>query len=208
MSGPILAIDTSSRRRALCVLAAADGGLLAARRLEGRHLDRTLPAALGALLGESAPTAVAVVLGPGSYTGLRVGIAAALGLAHARDLPLHGIAALDAVARAAPPQAALVEAVADAGRGALYAARYQRDGGGLRRTDGPRRVDPGAWRPAPGHVAVTLDALDGALPCDDRAAAALAEAAAAAASEAPLPRAGLEPVYLGGDASAPSGPRV
>jgi tRNA threonylcarbamoyl adenosine modification protein YeaZ len=204
----VLAIDTASRLHALCVLAAADGGLLAERRLEGRHLDRTLPGALAELLDVARPAAVAAVLGPGSYTGLRVGIAAALGLAHALDLPLHGVGALDVVARATPSEAPVVEAVADAGRGALYVALYRREGGALRRAGEPARVQSAAWVAAPGAVAVSFDDVPGTLHRGAQAAPALAAAAVAALGEAPLSRAGLEPIYLGGNASAPSGPRV
>jgi tRNA threonylcarbamoyl adenosine modification protein YeaZ len=204
----ILAVDTSSRGHALCVLGDGDGALLAEQRLDGRHLDRGLPGALAALLRDAAPTAVCAVLGPGSYTGLRVGIAAALGLAHARDLPLHGIDALAVVAAAAPPDAPQVEAVADAGRGALYVARYRRTGVAFARSHGPQRVAAAEWRVAAEHVAVSFDPVDGALLVADGAAPALAAAAARAAHDEPLPRTGLEPVYLGGDASAPQGPRV
>ncbi|HXA28972.1 MAG TPA: tRNA (adenosine(37)-N6)-threonylcarbamoyltransferase complex dimerization subunit type 1 TsaB [Candidatus Angelobacter sp.] len=204
----VLAVDTASRRHAVCVLAGGDGTVLAEQHLEGRHLDRQLPAALAALLARGRPTAVAAVLGPGSYTGLRVGIAAALGLAHAADLPLHGIGALDVVARAAPPGVELVEAVADAGRGALYVARFRRGGMVLHHEDEPRRVEAGGWQPAPGFAAVSFDDVNGAEPCAPRAAAALAMSAAAALAAAPLLRAGLEPIYLAGDASAPRGPRV
>ncbi len=204
----VLAVDTASRRRALCVLAGDGGVLLAARQLEGRQLDRSLPAALAELLARGVPDAVAVVMGPGSYTGLRVGIAAALGLAHARDLPLHGVAALEVVARAAPAEARLVEAVADAGRGALYVARYEREGAALRLRQAPRRVETASWSPAAGHVAVGFDAVPGAMHCEDRAAAALAESAVAALRQPPLPRAGLEPLYLSGGVSAATEPRV
>jgi tRNA threonylcarbamoyladenosine biosynthesis protein TsaB len=205
----LLAIDTSSRRHAVAVLAHHDGALYAAAaRLEGRHLDRGLPGAIATLLYDAAPDAVCAVLGPGSYTGLRVGIAAALGIAHARDLPLHGIDALAVIAAAAPPDAAHVEAVADAGRGALYVARYHRTGADITRVQGPLRVAAAEWRPAPGHVAVSFDLLDGAILVADGAAHALAAAAARAARDTPLPRAGLEPIYLGGEASAPPGPRV
>jgi tRNA threonylcarbamoyl adenosine modification protein YeaZ len=204
----VLAIDTASRRRALCVLAGGDGTLLAAKALEGAHLDRSLPAALAALLARAAPDAVAVVMGPGSYTGLRVGIATGLGLAHARGLPLHGLDALAVVARAAPGDAVQVEAVADAGRGALYIARYAQDGAAMRLTGAARRVEAAGWSAAPGHVAVSFDAVPGALHAEERAGVALARAAAAALAGAPLPRAGLEPVYLGGDVSAAPGPRV
>jgi hypothetical protein len=55
---------------------------------------------------------------------------------------------------------------------------------------------------------VSFDPVNGTLHCDARAAAALAESAAAAVTAAPLPRAGLEPLYLGGDVSAARGPRV
>jgi tRNA threonylcarbamoyl adenosine modification protein YeaZ len=206
----VLAVDTAVRGRALCVVVADSGVVLAARTLDGRHLDRELPGALAALLGggNSQPTAVAAVLGPGSYTGLRVGVATALGLAHARDLPLYGIDALEVVARAAPPDAEQVEAVADAGRGALYVALYRREGATLRCTEPPHRVELTKWQPHPGHLAASLDPLPGTLDCAHRAVEALAAAAAAATRRPPLPRAGLEPVYLGGSGSAAEGPRV
>ena len=204
----LLAVDTASRRHALCVLASDAGALLAEQRLEGRHLDRGLPGALAALLAQGRPAGVAAVLGPGSYTGLRVGIGAALGLAHAGDLPLFGIGALDVVARAAPHDAERIEAVADAGRGALYVARFRRAGDELRVADEPRRVETDGWHPAPDHVSVSFDEVAGALCCQAQAAAALALSAAVAARGTPLPRAGLEPVYLGGEGSALQGPRV
>jgi len=203
----VLAVDTSSRRRGLCVLAGDDGTLLDQRALTGRHLDRELPPALSALLRDDLG-AVACVLGPGSYTGLRVGIAAALGLAHARDLPLHGIGALEVVALAAPGSAAEVEAVADAGRGALHVGRYRREGDAVHCIAEPRRVDGAAWSPAPGATAVSLDGVDGAVDAAGRAAQALALAAAASLQRPPLPRAGLAPIYLHGDGSAPGQPRV
>jgi tRNA threonylcarbamoyladenosine biosynthesis protein TsaB len=188
------------------VLATDGGALLGEQHLDGRHLDRELPAALAALLGIAQPSAVACVLGPGSYTGLRVGIATALGLAHARDLPLHGIPALEVVARSAPASAEQIEAVADAGRGALYVARYRRAGDALRTTDPPRRVEHEEWSVAPGHLAVSLDAVPGSEHCEQRAEAGLAAAAAAAVAQPALSRAGLEPVYLGG--SVARRPRV
>ncbi len=208
----ILAIDTASRRRGLCVLAGEDGALLDHGAVGGRELDRELAPAVAALLSSGAPElrAVAVVVGPGSYTGLRVGIAAALGVAHARQLPLHGVGALDVVALAAPEGSSHIEAVADAGRGALYVARLHRGAdGSLRSLAEPRRVEAAGWRPHPGAVAVSLDAVDGALDAGASAASALARAAAATvALTPPLSRAGLEPVYLSGNPAHAPHPRV
>ena len=228
----VLAIDTASRRRALCVVAGAQGEVVAAQPLPGRDLDRQLLPALAALLSDDV-SAVACVLGPGSYTGLRVGIAAALGVAHARDLPLHGIDALDAVARTAPLDATDIEAVADAGRGALYVARYRREGNRFHLVEPARRVEAGEWQAvdlsadASGAgssplrhsrlergrtpalpLAVSLDGIPGTLDGSPRAAEALAAAAAAALAQPPLPRTGLEPVYLTGSGSVPARPRV
>jgi tRNA threonylcarbamoyl adenosine modification protein YeaZ len=203
----ILAVDTASRHRALCVLATENGSLLAQRPLTGRDLGRELPPALAALL-DGGVVAVACVVGPGSYTGLRVGIAAALGVAHARGLPLHGIAALDVVALAAPPDAGEIEAVADAGRGALYLARHRRDGTAVRIVDGPRHIDAADWTPAPGAYAVSLDGVPGTQDVSGQAAVALAAAAANALQTPPLPLAGLEPVYLTSSPARARRPRV
>jgi len=204
---PVLAIDTASRQRALCLLAAGDGRLLDHRALTGHDLDRSLPPALAQLLRDDL-AAVACVMGPGSFTGLRVGIAAALGVAHARGLPLYGIPALDVVARAAPVVAGDVEAVADAGRGALYVAGYRRDGAMLRLVVAPHRIDAAEWRPAAGATAVSLDGIPGALDAAAAAPAALARAAATALAGEPLALAGLEPVYLSGRPAQPPERRV
>jgi tRNA threonylcarbamoyladenosine biosynthesis protein TsaB len=203
----VLAVDTSSRHRALCVVAGVDGTLLDHRRLPGGNLDRELPAALAALLLRDDLSAVACVVGPGSYTGLRVGIAAALGIAHARDLPLHGIDALEVVALAAPGELRDVIAFADAGRGARYVAAYRREGDGVVRTGAARRLDPGAGWAVSGRT-VSFDAVPGALDVEAQGPAALAAAAAAALRQAPLSRAGLGPIYLSGDASHAGEPRV
>jgi tRNA threonylcarbamoyl adenosine modification protein YeaZ len=70
--------------------------------------------------------AVAVGRGPGSYTGLRVGIATALGLAVAASIPVYGVESLRAAAwtvRASAPGPCAV--VADAGRGGLYVQAFE-----------------------------------------------------------------------------------
>lgn len=69
--------------------------------------------------------AVAVVIGPGSFTGVRVGLSAAKGLCEALNLPLVAISRLAVLAHlAAPPPAAPVHALLDAGRGEFYYGEY------------------------------------------------------------------------------------
>lgn len=125
----VLAIDTSARRRVVCVLAEAPtGDLVRAVVEEDVDIDRSLPPAVQSLLSDSI-SEVAVVTGPGSYTGVRAGMAAALGIAHARRLPLHGVTSLVlpwAAALAAGAEEGWV--LADAGRGAIYAMPFR--GGG------------------------------------------------------------------------------
>jgi len=69
---------------------------------------------------------IGVTVGPGSFTGLRVGLAFAQGLGAALDRPVVGVSTLDALA-ASVDQAGLVAAVIDARRGQVY-ARLFRDG--------------------------------------------------------------------------------
>jgi tRNA threonylcarbamoyladenosine biosynthesis protein TsaB len=86
------------------------------------HVDRLLvqcglrPADLGA---------IAVALGPGSYNGLRVGVATAKGLALALDIPLLGVPTLDVLAYPHRRTAFTVQPLLDARRGEFATARYR-----------------------------------------------------------------------------------
>jgi tRNA threonylcarbamoyladenosine biosynthesis protein TsaB len=86
--------------------------------------------------------AVVVDLGPGLYTGIRVGIATAEGLASALGIPLVGGSSLDALALEAATGHRHVYAVVDVRRGELAVATYQPVPGGMVR-DGP----PALWSP-------------------------------------------------------------
>lgn len=132
----VLALDTTTRGGSCAV--ARDGTVLREHATDpARSHDAQLPAALMAVL-EDAGVALshidvyAVATGPGSFTGLRVGIAAMQGLAFAAGGPLIGVSACDALVaevRARDPFAhdAFVATWIDAWRGEVYAALYQRD---------------------------------------------------------------------------------
>jgi tRNA threonylcarbamoyladenosine biosynthesis protein TsaB len=73
---------------------------------------------------------IAVGLGPGSFTGLRIALATAKGLALALDLPLAGIPTLEALAHNAALWRGEICALIDARRGHVYSARFRSDGMG------------------------------------------------------------------------------
>jgi tRNA threonylcarbamoyladenosine biosynthesis protein TsaB len=127
----ILALDTTTAAGS-CALAvdggvtleeASDASLPPATRLPLDLMTVLEHAGLG--LGEV--DAFAVAIGPGSFTGLRIGIATMQGLAFAAGKPLVGVSALDALARIAEPDAAgrRIATWVDAWRGEVYAALYE-----------------------------------------------------------------------------------
>jgi tRNA threonylcarbamoyladenosine biosynthesis protein TsaB len=153
----VLAIDTSTA--ATCV-AVVSGGALLAERVEvaaNRHGEVLAPLArrcvrdAGALMSEIAQVAVGV--GPGPFTGLRVGLVTARALGSALGVEVRGACSLDVIA-AAHRIGRPVAVVTDARRREVYWATYDPAG---RRIQGPA-VD----RPA--HVAEALRAPDGAAP--------------------------------------------
>ncbi len=70
-------------------------------------------------------SAVAVSLGPGSFTGLRIGLAAAKAIAYALSIPLVGVPTLEVLAAAFPSPGALVAPLIDAQKGNAYFALYR-----------------------------------------------------------------------------------
>lgn len=128
-----LALDTATRWGRFAV-ADADG-VLAWRPLnvEGSYADALLPA-VEAVLAEAGCRreqlqAVAVTAGPGSFTGVRIGVATAKTLAWALGCRLYGVSTLAAMAAsllADQPTADLAVPVLDARRGEVFAAAYRR----------------------------------------------------------------------------------
>jgi tRNA threonylcarbamoyl adenosine modification protein YeaZ len=102
----LLGIDTATSR-VVVAAASPDGSFLGATRWEAghRHGEQLLPA-IGRLHGElnlrrSRIAAIVIGTGPGAFTGLRVGIATAKGLAHALGCPIVGISSGEALIAAA-----------------------------------------------------------------------------------------------------------
>jgi tRNA threonylcarbamoyladenosine biosynthesis protein TsaB len=77
--------------------------------------------------------ALAVAVGPGSFTGLRIGISTVKGLALALALPVAAVPTLDAMAAGLPFAALPVCPVVDARKGEVYVSRYRWDGQRMRR---------------------------------------------------------------------------
>lgn len=125
----LLALDTSTRQAGIA-LYSSERGLLAETTWHSanRHTEELMPAIdhMLAQAGLSARdlTAVGVALGPGSFTGLRVGLAAAKGLALAHGLKLVGVPTLDFTAYPHRRQPLPAAALIPAGRGRLFWAIY------------------------------------------------------------------------------------
>ena len=99
--------------------------------LKTTHSERLLPG-INRLLQETGLTlkqvnAIASTVGPGSFTGLRIGLSTAKAMAVAADKPLVGISTLDVLAAGAFACQRLICTVLDARRGELYTALYRHD---------------------------------------------------------------------------------
>lgn len=149
----LLALDTATLTASVAVVRVVPGGapeVLAEGDSEtGNASERLLP--LVAELMERAGMrmadldAVAVGAGPGSFTGLRIGLATAKGLAFAAEKPLWLVSSLGALAWSMDVGDALRVPVLDARRGELYAGFFRVDGnGGVPRAVAPERVLPPA----------------------------------------------------------------
>ena len=155
---PVLGIDTATAHGSIAL--AGPGGVLvevelAERNAHARNLLTRVQGAIrdsGLKIGDLSGIAVAV--GPGSFTGIRVGMATAKGLAYSLRIGLAGLSTIEALARTAYGLEAtqlpdILCPVLEAGRGEVYAATF-RPG-----TKGPVRCTPDrSWHP--GELAETL----------------------------------------------------
>jgi len=174
----VLGVETATPLASSAVVDAS--GVLAERVLRGpmRHLEWLAPAVDGMLrdagLGPGDVEGIAVSVGPGGFTGLRIGIATAAAWARARRTPLVGVGTLEALALAAGLRDAVLAAL-DAHRGEVAAALYRVPVAGEPEPLVPPTVAPpeavaaevlaalrgaaGSADPGPGRVLVVGDAL-------------------------------------------------
>lgn len=184
----LLAIDTSA---GTAVALVADDGRVVAERSTAdtrRHAEVIGPFLAEVLAAEGATPVTGVVtgIGPGPYTGLRVGIAAARAVAFARGIPLHAVPSHDAVALS------LVEAGAAAGRFSVVTDARRREVAVTVYSAAlpmPREIEPAHlvpridWVPEEGVVAYEVTEI----PAPALAHVALVRIAAGAAPLSPRP---------------------
>lgn len=163
----VLAIDTASPRFALALSIEGEAEPFTATAAEPFG-HASLLAAIGDRLRGASLEAVVAVCGPGAYSGLRSGIAAAQGLALARGCALAGLSTLEAVAAARP--SATLTAIHPAGRGQFAVQRFRGpDADGSMRLAAPDELADDA--PLAGEGAGELGGIEVAPP--ERARAAL-----------------------------------
>ena len=141
----LLAIDTATPQVSVALWS---GGLVAASRaVEGRRHGEILAPAIrdlaeGAGVSMNGLSAVAVDVGPGLFTGLRVGVATAKALVSALDVPAFALTSLDILAHPRRHDGRLLAAVVDARRGEVFRALYRSGPEGLEEVEAAAAVDP------------------------------------------------------------------
>lgn len=133
-----LALDTCL---AACSAAVLDGDSVLARRVEPMtrgHQERLAPLVAEVMAEAGLPFGgldrVGVTIGPGSFTGLRVGLAFAKGLGQALAIPVIGVGVLEALAEPLRAEPAAIFAALEAKRGQVYLQAF-RDGAALMAPD-------------------------------------------------------------------------
>jgi tRNA threonylcarbamoyl adenosine modification protein YeaZ len=160
----VLALDTATpASTAALVEVTADGlfGVAENRTVDARAHGEKLAPEIAAVLAEAGfrprdLTAIVAGLGPGPFTGLRVGLATAASMGQALGIPTYGVCSLDGLGRAAGPGRVLI--ATDARRREVYYATY---------VDGVRETGPDVSKPAEVVVDAARAAGEGALKYGD-----------------------------------------
>jgi tRNA threonylcarbamoyladenosine biosynthesis protein TsaB len=150
----VVAIETSTPQTSVAI--GTESGVLAAAQVVGRSRQDVVVPVLERLLEWTGLElthvgGVAVGIGPGLFTGLRVGVEAGKALAQVLHVPIVAMPSLDALAFGVRHTRRLIAAVIDARRGEVFTAFYRAVPGGVMR-EGEYRVEP------PDHLAADLQA--------------------------------------------------
>ncbi|CAN5545916.1 tRNA (adenosine(37)-N6)-threonylcarbamoyltransferase complex dimerization subunit type 1 TsaB [soil metagenome] len=142
----ILGIESATAQVG-CAVGGHEGVLASSHSARGRRHAETLTPAIEftcrqARVDLTEISVVAVDLGPGLFTGLRVGIATAKAVAHALRIPMIGVTSLDLLAFPVRYSNRLIVAAVDARRGELFSATYRQVPGGVQRLSEPRVGTP------------------------------------------------------------------
>jgi tRNA threonylcarbamoyladenosine biosynthesis protein TsaB len=145
----ILAADTSSERGSVCI--AEDGRVLGVVGLlsGAQHSDRLFRSLdflfANVPFGLPEIDLFAAARGPGSFTGLRIGLAAMEGFAAANSKPSTGVSTLEALAWRSGTEDRLIAPTVDARRGEVYGALYRRTQDRLVEVQPPVVLAPERW---------------------------------------------------------------
>lgn len=126
---PILAIDTATLVSSVAI--ATPETLVAELTIQTRktHSERLMPHIASLLkmaeITQTSLKAVAVSIGPGSFTGLRIGLATAKALTYALNIPLIGVPTLAALAFSCPVPGVILAPMLDAQKGNVYLGLYE-----------------------------------------------------------------------------------
>lgn len=142
----ILGIDTATPQVG-CAIGGHEGVLASFQSAKGKRHAETLVPAIQFLCGQtgielSEIGAVAVDVGPGLFTGLRVGVATAKAMASALRVPMVGVASLDLLAFEVRWTSRRIVSVVDARRGEVFYAFYRQVPGGVQRLSEMRCGSP------------------------------------------------------------------
>jgi tRNA threonylcarbamoyladenosine biosynthesis protein TsaB len=137
----ILAVDTSTAQASLALVEDADIAFEVswrARSNHSQHVERMTRQAMDLTgIGPRDLSCVVVAVGPGSFSGVRVGLSFVKGLASVLNVPVAGVSTLDAIAYPVSALGPMVRVVQPAGRGQVYSAAYAGTGMAFRRTEDP-----------------------------------------------------------------------
>ena len=156
----VLALDTSTALTTVALVASGGDVLAESSHLDARRHAEMLPRLVRDVLASSGSTPadlglLAVGVGPGPFTGLRVGVAFARAAAHSRGIPVVGAMSLDVIARARQQEGPFT-VVTRSRRVEVAWAAY--DGSG-RRIDGPL-IQPDPGYPRRGLVVGDVEGVD------------------------------------------------